>query len=464
MTTTVWGSWVNGGAQPSMRIGVEYYLSPSTVTSATTSVTVAARIRLEVNWGANDSSNTLTISGFYNNTRSISINVSNGDNIPVTEYFSTAVTPSYAGTVTRTVSATLTGIGAIPGTASVGTVTITVPRRPYGTPTAPGTPTVSSVGSTTLNLAWTQPGDWGGSGENRYRIQIATDASFNNLVVNATTANRYYNATGLSKYTMYYARVLAYNDDLGNGGGDSSWSGTRSQRTNATTPSAPGQPSASSITGTGFYSAWTALTDWGGNNTGTYEVQIDDNSGFTSPTTYTQSTLNKTFSGLTPGVLYYVRVRGTNAAGGGTWSATRSVQLLDYATAPQSLTLSNILATGFDVSWAAPADDGGAAVTSYRIQVATDAGFTNLILNTTQTGLSRSVTGLDPNTTYYVRVQAINSVGGGAYASTSSSTISAQFIKKNGAWQPVVGAFIKKSGVWREVVAIFVKKSGTWHQ
>lgn len=62
---------------------------------------------------------------------------------------------------------------------------------------------------------------------------------------------------------------------------------------------------------------------------------------------------------------------------------------------------------------AAPATDGGSAVTGYRIQRATDAGFTVGLTTVSSTGTTL-MTGLVPGTTYFYRVTARNGVSDGA--------------------------------------------------
>jgi hypothetical protein len=85
--------------------------------------------------------------------------------------------------------------------------------------------------------------------------------------------------------------------------------------------------------------------------------------------------------------------------------------------------------SGVDInlSWSAPASDGGRAVTGYRIQRSTDGvTFSTLVANTLSTGTTYSDTNLTPGTTYTYRVAAINDVArtagadySGPYATTA---------------------------------------------
>ena len=82
--------------------------------------------------------------------------------------------------------------------------------------------------------------------------------------------------------------------------------------------------------------------------------------------------------------------------------------------APTGLTATAIDQTQIDLSWQAPSDDGGAAITGYRIEVSQDSiAWTDLETNTGPPTNSYSHTGLTAGSTRHYRVSAINSAGPG---------------------------------------------------
>ena len=75
-----------------------------------------------------------------------------------------------------------------------------------------------------------------------------------------------------------------------------------------------------------------------------------------------------------------------------------------------------------NLSWDAPASDGGAEVTSYRIETSTDGDDWSELVSSV-TGTKYADTGLTIGTTYYYQVTARNSVGLGATSGAVSATV-----------------------------------------
>ena len=95
-------------------------------------------------------------------------------------------------------------------------------------------------------------------------------------------------------------------------------------------------------------------------------------------------------------------------------------------TAPGTPTASST-GTSATITWTAPADNGGQAVTSYRIQRSTDnINFSTIVASTGNTLLTYTDINLTPGTTYYYRVAAINAVAvahGSDYSGPYSASV-----------------------------------------
>lgn len=95
------------------------------------------------------------------------------------------------------------------------------------------------------------------------------------------------------------------------------------------------------------------------------------------------------------------------------------------ATVPDAPT--GLIAVGLDgevsLTWTAPANDGGSAITDYEIQwrTTTGPGTWNTFSDGAGTATTATVTGLTNGTSYDFQVRAVNSVGAGAYSAIDSA-------------------------------------------
>ncbi len=87
--------------------------------------------------------------------------------------------------------------------------------------------------------------------------------------------------------------------------------------------------------------------------------------------------------------------------------------------APIASSATGIMTTGFTAHWG-----GSTGATGYRLDVATDVGFSSLVVNDLDCGnaISHSVTGLSQATTYYYRVRAYNGSGTSGNSNTIGAT------------------------------------------
>src|SRR5207253_3121970 len=113
-----------------------------------------------------------------------------------------------------------------------------------------------------------------------------------------------------------------------------------------------------------------------------------------------------------------------NSVGSSSPSNINSATTLDVAPSPPTgLTAVAASPSQINLSWTAPSDNGGRAITGYMIERSTDSGstWTTVVANTGSASTAYSDTGLAHATAYTYRVSAINSIG----TSSPSNAISA---------------------------------------
>ena len=152
------------------------------------------------------------------------------------------------------------------------------------------------------------------------------------------------------------------------------------------------------------------------------------------------------------------------------WSGALSgyVNYVESPAAPAAPTLGPRAGGEMDITWVAPAN-GGSTITGYRVEIATDAGFTSIV-QTLNVGavLTTRATGLVPGVMYYVRVAAKNAVTDTAgttsvySASSNAQTISGGDYFDGTDWSSVEGVFWFKDGVWRLVVPYEYRNGRDW--
>ena len=297
-------------------------------------------------------------------------------------------------------------------------------------PDAPTGLSATADGQTTIDLEWTAPTNTGGAAITGYRIEVSTNSgnSFTNLVANTGSVAITYSHTGLNAGTRRDYRVSAIN---------SAGTGPPSNVDDATTdaataPDAPTNLSATADGQTTIDLEWTAPTNTGGAAITGYRIEVSTNSGssFTNLVANTGSVaITYSHTGLNAGTRRDYRVSAINSAGTGS-ASTPAHATTASATAPDAPTDLSATADGqtaIDLSWTAPASDGGTEITGYRIEVSPNgtSNWTNQVANTGNANTSYSHTGLSPGTTRHYRVSAINTAGIGAASNVDDATTDA---------------------------------------
>ncbi|TLX67158.1 MAG: fibronectin type III domain-containing protein, partial [Thaumarchaeota archaeon] len=302
-------------------------------------------------------------------------------------------------------------------------------------PIAPSPPTnltASAVSSSEIDLSWTAPSNLGGLLLSGYKIERSQDSgtTWSTIVSNTgSTATTFSDTTGLIPSTTYMYRVSAINPV-----GISSPSNTASATTSSIIAIAPGSPTgltATAASSSQINLSWTAPANNGGSAITGYKIERSTNGGTTwstivSNTGSTATTFSDT--GLTASTTYMYRVSAINPVGTSSPSNTASATTqAPTATAPQpptGLTATTVSTSQINLSWTAPANNGGSAITGYKIERSTNGGTTwsTIQSNTASTATTFSDTGLTASTTYMYRVSAINPVGTSSPSNTASAT------------------------------------------
>ena len=260
--------------------------------------------------------------------------------------------------------------------------------------------------------------NWGAvTGATAYYLDVSTDINFatgfrhnNKFVGNATT----FNVDSLLANTTYFYRVRASNGCLASGASNTITVAT-------TAPVAPTATAPDNFTCTSFNANWGAVT-----GAIHYILDVAANPNF-SPNLTGYDSINVgnvttyNISGLSSGTTYYYRVRATNGCANSNYSNAILVSTT-APVAPTATDANNFTCTSFNANWGAVS-----GATQYYLDVAFDAGFSNLVTangntyNSFNVGAATTynVTGLTANTVYHYRVRA----GNGCDTSLASNTI-----------------------------------------
>ncbi|MBS2025352.1 MAG: fibronectin type III domain-containing protein [Deltaproteobacteria bacterium] len=282
-------------------------------------------------------------------------------------------------------------------------------------PTKPGAPTnlAATPGIREADLTWSAPADDGGSAITGYVLAITQGSSATTSSLGTATNGR---ALGLSNGTAYTFTVAAVN---------AFGTGPASAPASATTFDVPGAPTGvAAVAGDASATvSWTAPASDGGKTISGYTITPSPGGASLAVST-TGAGTTADVPGLSNGTSYVFTVVATNAVGSSpNSSASNTVTPSSGPHAPGVPT--GLTATPgirqIDLTWTAPASDGGSSITGYTIAISAGTSTTS----TTATGTSASLTGLLDGTTYTFTVAATNAIGTGpASNGVSAATFS----------------------------------------
>lgn len=149
-----WGSWRSNSTGNSMRLGYDLTQSPTSVGTGTSSVVVTLKVYFESAASISDSSNSYSISGNFSGSGSASISHGGSGGTTLIRTLTRTVTTSYTSTVGSSFSASISGINAISGTASV-SGSWTTAKRPISPPAAVSGVNITRNSDTSHTVKWT---------------------------------------------------------------------------------------------------------------------------------------------------------------------------------------------------------------------------------------------------------------------------------------------------------------------
>ena len=276
-------------------------------------------------------------------------------------------------------------------------------------PSAPRDLTASAAGST-VTLSWEAPADSGDASITKYKIENSLDGGTKWTTIKTVgAAITTYEHTGLDPNETIHYRVSATNEH-----GYGPVSDIVSATTERDTPSAPRSLTVQGVE-RGNQLTWRAPSEEGASALTGYRVEQSTDGGASWTTVIVTADASvRAYLHLSPppGQETSYRVIAINDKGD---SPPSNVVKIETEAIPPSRPTSLRASVSGDIvrlSWSAPSNTGGAAITGYRIEVASfaDALWNTLVEDTESTETEYSYK-VEPGTTLSYRVFAINSAG-----------------------------------------------------
>ena len=344
------------------------------------------------------------------------------------------VTSSPGGLIAKGAASPLTVTGLTNGTAYTFTVTTSNAAgtsaasaasssvTPVG---APGAPTIGTAtpGNATASVGFSAPVSNGGSAITGYTV---TSNPAGGVDANAKTTGLTHSITGLTNGTAYTFTVTA-----SSAAGTSAASVASNSATPATVPTAPTIGTVMQGT-TAAIVTFTAPVSNGGSAITGYTVTSNPAGGVDFNANTTDLTHNIT--GLTKGTAYTFTVKAVNAIGTSAASAAPNsappggVPGVPYM---RGATLADTTAATATVSFTAPDNNGGSAITGYTVKSSPGG------LTATGAASPLTVTGLTYGTTYTFTVTASNAAGTSAASVESNSATPATVLTIPAGYQAI---------------------------
>ncbi|KAK9843498.1 hypothetical protein WJX81_006001 [Elliptochloris bilobata] len=234
---------------------------------------------------------------------------------------------------------------------------------------------------------------------------------------------------GLDAFTEYLFCVRATNS-----AGAGHWSELARIATAPASPTEPLRVVAAAASSSSMFVAWDPPAACRGSPITSYYVEVAEAKAATSAAArgkrapawraaHTGDVTSCRVDDLRPGRPYCFRVRASNARGAGPWgNETAAETAPGPPDAPSDVTTWQRTATSLRVRWAPPAQEHGAPVLRYRVEVAEDGGEWRLAwTGAASAATAARVEALQPATRHSLRVGAANAVGEGPWSAPASA-------------------------------------------
>ncbi len=276
-----------------------------------------------------------------------------------------------------------------------------------------------AISSSQINLSWSdRSGD-----ETGYEVERSGDGSnFSRIATLGANAASYSN-TGLAAGTTYYYRVRGMKGPAGS---------AYTHIVNARTQDAPApSPPAAPVISGSLSQNWTKNSDRVTEITASWQDKSDNETGFDvqwgdsdqyaggAASVGANATQHK-IEGSWPGCGHrvYVRVRSKNANGMSGWSSTSVVTGIAVPESPNNVTATAKSSSDIELKWGG-ANESYSRENRFVIQYSTSSNFASASeAQSDQNTDTKTIGGLNGNTTYYFRIKTQNCAGESGWSST----------------------------------------------
>ena len=318
-----------------------------------------------------------------------------------------------------------------------------LPTRAPSTPALASPPNKGLMTDLAPRLDWSNSKIYSGTAFDHYQVQVATDEEFTAVVVDedvaGQTSSEYTLESPLNTNTRYFWRVRAFNSF----GQFSSWASARYFREAIEAPELTSPTNAIYLDNLRPEFDWEDVEGASG-----YTIQISARTNMGSPTSgkVTDSSYIPT-KDLSKNKTLYWRMRTEGENGPSEWSEVRTMVTPNTPATPKLISPKNkALVTDLmpTLDWRNSAAPNGTIFDHYQVQVATDEDFTAVVVDEEITGQTSSEytleSVLNPNTRYYWRVRAFNTLG--QYGSWSTAYYFREAVEAPELNSPVDGIFL----------------------